>query len=164
MLRIDNSTVVWCGVVNSGSCPSKSAGVWCNLTLHLTEVALSSSFNLIVWHRWNSCLGRTPHIQVQGHKSKTRGVYFITFISIVGYTSERALMSLPHSHDAEWLKIQLLMVKRLKSCLSFFFASLHQLEFSPQTLCCYGKQLCTIPRDAAYFSYQNRYGGRREEQ
>lgn len=37
--------IVWCGVVNSGSCPSKSAGVWCNLTLHLTEVALSSSFN-----------------------------------------------------------------------------------------------------------------------
>ncbi|KAK2833764.1 hypothetical protein Q5P01_017653 [Channa striata] len=30
-------------------------------------------------------------------------------------------------------------------------------EFSPQTLCCYGKQLCTIQRDAAYFSYQNRY-------
>ncbi|KAI3360110.1 hypothetical protein L3Q82_014425 [Scortum barcoo] len=29
-------------------------------------------------------------------------------------------------------------------------------EFSPQTLCCYGKQLCTIQRDAAYFSYQNR--------
>uniref|UniRef100_A0A3Q3JU27 histone acetyltransferase n=1 Tax=Monopterus albus TaxID=43700 RepID=A0A3Q3JU27_MONAL len=32
-----------------------------------------------------------------------------------------------------------------------------KLEFSPQTLCCYGKQLCTIPRDATYFSYQNRY-------
>uniref|UniRef100_A0A8C1ZEF4 histone acetyltransferase n=1 Tax=Cyprinus carpio TaxID=7962 RepID=A0A8C1ZEF4_CYPCA len=30
-----------------------------------------------------------------------------------------------------------------------------KFEFSPQTLCCYGKQLCTIPRDAAYFSYQN---------
>ncbi|XP_048868793.1 CREB-binding protein-like isoform X2 [Brienomyrus brachyistius] len=30
-------------------------------------------------------------------------------------------------------------------------------EFSPQTLCCYGKQLCTIPRDGTYFSYQNRY-------
>ncbi|KAK6291077.1 hypothetical protein J4Q44_G00385190 [Coregonus suidteri] len=30
-----------------------------------------------------------------------------------------------------------------------------KLEFSPQTLCCYGKQLCTIPRDATYFSYQN---------
>ncbi|CAM5143814.1 unnamed protein product [Eretmochelys imbricata] len=30
-------------------------------------------------------------------------------------------------------------------------------EFSPQTLCCYGKELCTIPRDAAYYSYQNRY-------
>ncbi|XP_062859186.1 histone acetyltransferase p300 isoform X2 [Trichomycterus rosablanca] len=30
-----------------------------------------------------------------------------------------------------------------------------KLEFSPQTLCCYGKQLCTIPRDAAYFSFQN---------
>lgn len=42
--------------------------------------------------------------------------------------------------------------------LSLF--SVLQLEFSPQTLCCYGKQLCTIPRDAAYFSYQNRYGGR----
>ncbi|ERE85369.1 histone acetyltransferase [Cricetulus griseus] len=31
-----------------------------------------------------------------------------------------------------------------------------KLEFSPQTLCCYGKQLCTIPRDATYYSYQNR--------
>ncbi|XP_029997672.1 histone acetyltransferase p300 isoform X5 [Sphaeramia orbicularis] len=30
-----------------------------------------------------------------------------------------------------------------------------KFEFSPQTLCCYGKQLCTIQRDAAYFSYQN---------
>lgn len=40
----------------------------------------------------------------------------------------------------------------LKPCYVF----VHQLEFSPQTLCCYGKQLCTIPRDAAYFSYQNR--------
>ncbi|XP_010784253.1 CREB-binding protein-like isoform X2 [Notothenia coriiceps] len=31
-----------------------------------------------------------------------------------------------------------------------------KFEFSPQTLCCYGKQLCTIQRDVAYFSYQNR--------
>uniref|UniRef100_H3CNJ7 histone acetyltransferase n=1 Tax=Tetraodon nigroviridis TaxID=99883 RepID=H3CNJ7_TETNG len=30
-------------------------------------------------------------------------------------------------------------------------------EFSPQTLCCYGKQLCTISRDGIYYSYQNRY-------
>lgn len=29
--------------------------------------------------------------------------------------------------------------------------------FNPQVLCCYGKQLCTIPRDAKYYSYQNRY-------
>lgn len=29
--------------------------------------------------------------------------------------------------------------------------------FNPQVLCCYGKQLCTIPRDAKYFSYQNRW-------
>ncbi|XP_076316078.1 histone lysine acetyltransferase CREBBP-like [Tachypleus tridentatus] len=29
--------------------------------------------------------------------------------------------------------------------------------FQPQVLCCYGKQLCTIPRDAKYWSYQNRY-------
>ncbi|XP_014839101.1 PREDICTED: CREB-binding protein-like isoform X1 [Poecilia mexicana] len=28
-------------------------------------------------------------------------------------------------------------------------------EFSPQTLCCYGKQLCTISRDSTYYSYQN---------
>lgn len=28
--------------------------------------------------------------------------------------------------------------------------------FSPQVLCCYGKQLCTISRDAVYYSYQNR--------
>ncbi|KAI4799116.1 hypothetical protein KUCAC02_019237 [Chaenocephalus aceratus] len=38
-----------------------------------------------------------------------------------------------------------------------FEQEIDPLEFSPQTLCCYGKQLCTIPRDAAYFSYQNRY-------
>ncbi|GFQ91282.1 CREB-binding protein [Trichonephila clavata] len=29
--------------------------------------------------------------------------------------------------------------------------------FQPQILCCYGKQLCTIPRDSKYWSYQNRY-------
>lgn len=28
--------------------------------------------------------------------------------------------------------------------------------FQPQVLCCYGKQLCTIPRDVKYMSYQNR--------
>ncbi|CAG9863013.1 unnamed protein product [Phyllotreta striolata] len=27
--------------------------------------------------------------------------------------------------------------------------------FNPQVLCCFGKQLCTIPRDAKYYSYQN---------
>lgn len=32
-----------------------------------------------------------------------------------------------------------------------------QYEFSPQTLCCYGKQLCTIPTGGTYYSYQNRY-------
>ncbi|XP_044047240.1 histone lysine acetyltransferase CREBBP isoform X6 [Siniperca chuatsi] len=30
-------------------------------------------------------------------------------------------------------------------------------EFSPQTLCCYGKQLCTISTGGTYYSYQNRY-------
>ncbi|UYV64317.1 hypothetical protein LAZ67_3000269 [Cordylochernes scorpioides] len=28
--------------------------------------------------------------------------------------------------------------------------------FQPQVLCCYGKQLCTIPRDTKYYSYMNR--------
>ncbi|KAH9373302.1 hypothetical protein HPB48_005047 [Haemaphysalis longicornis] len=28
--------------------------------------------------------------------------------------------------------------------------------YQPQVLCCFGKQLCTIPRDAKYWSYQNR--------
>uniref|UniRef100_A0A7N9AR50 histone acetyltransferase n=1 Tax=Mastacembelus armatus TaxID=205130 RepID=A0A7N9AR50_9TELE len=32
-----------------------------------------------------------------------------------------------------------------------------RFEFSPQMLCCYGKQLCTISRDGTYYSYQNRY-------
>ncbi|CAB0012922.1 unnamed protein product [Nesidiocoris tenuis] len=27
--------------------------------------------------------------------------------------------------------------------------------FNPQVLCCFGKQLCTIPRDGKYYSYQN---------
>ncbi|EDV20569.1 uncharacterized protein TRIADDRAFT_60973 [Trichoplax adhaerens] len=29
--------------------------------------------------------------------------------------------------------------------------------FNPQVLCCYGKQLCTIPRDKVYWTYQDRY-------
>ncbi|XP_041359356.1 CREB-binding protein-like isoform X4 [Gigantopelta aegis] len=32
----------------------------------------------------------------------------------------------------------------------------HKYVFSPQVLCCYGKQLCTIPRDVMYYCYQNR--------
>lgn len=32
-----------------------------------------------------------------------------------------------------------------------------QYIFNPQVLCCYGKHLCTIPRDAFYWTYQNRY-------
>ena len=31
--------------------------------------------------------------------------------------------------------------------------------FSPQVLCCYGKQLCAIPRDTVYYNYQNRFVG-----
>ncbi|XP_052796528.1 histone lysine acetyltransferase CREBBP-like isoform X2 [Mya arenaria] len=30
-------------------------------------------------------------------------------------------------------------------------------SFSPQVLCCFGKQLCTISREAIYYSFQNRY-------
>ncbi|KAK2725883.1 CREB-binding protein-like isoform X2 [Artemia franciscana] len=33
----------------------------------------------------------------------------------------------------------------------------HKYTFQPQVLCCYGAQICAIPRDAKYFSYQNRY-------
>ncbi|XP_055350949.1 protein cbp-1-like isoform X2 [Paramacrobiotus metropolitanus] len=33
----------------------------------------------------------------------------------------------------------------------------HRYVFQPQVLCCYGKQLCTIPRDTCYMSYQDRY-------
>lgn len=29
--------------------------------------------------------------------------------------------------------------------------------FNPQVLCCFGKQLCTIPKDAKYYCYQNGY-------
>lgn len=29
--------------------------------------------------------------------------------------------------------------------------------YQPQTLCCFGKQLCAISKDAKYYSYQNRY-------
>lgn len=47
-----------------------------------------------------------------------------------------------------WL---LTMIWTLNVCLMF-----PQFEFSPQTLCCYGKQLCTISRDGTYYSYQNR--------
>ncbi|XP_037113002.1 CREB binding protein b isoform X1 [Syngnathus acus] len=43
------------------------------------------------------------------------------------------------------------VMKSLGYCCS------RKYEFSPQTLCCYGKQLCTISRDGVYYSYQNRY-------
>eukprot|EP00118_Oscarella_pearsei_P006690 m.30696 g.30696 ORF g.30696 m.30696 type:complete len:1866 (+) comp31380_c0_seq1:236-5833(+) len=33
----------------------------------------------------------------------------------------------------------------------------HKYTFNPQVLCCYGAQLCTIPRDAEYYSFHNRY-------
>ena len=29
--------------------------------------------------------------------------------------------------------------------------------FVPQVLICYGKQLCTVPVNVVYYSYQNRY-------
>jgi E1A/CREB-binding protein len=29
--------------------------------------------------------------------------------------------------------------------------------FSPQVLCCFGKQLCAIPRDTVYYNYRDRY-------
>jgi len=29
--------------------------------------------------------------------------------------------------------------------------------FVPQVLICYGKQLCTVPVNAVYYSYQNRF-------
>ena len=29
--------------------------------------------------------------------------------------------------------------------------------FCPQVLICYGKQLCTVPVNATYYNYQNRY-------
>ena len=32
-----------------------------------------------------------------------------------------------------------------------------QHTFHPQVLYCYGKSLCTIPRDCVYYGYQNRY-------
>ena len=31
--------------------------------------------------------------------------------------------------------------------------------FQPQILCCMGKELCTIPREATYYHYQDRYVG-----
>lgn len=35
--------------------------------------------------------------------------------------------------------------------------------FSPQVLCCFGKQLCAIPRDTIYYNYQDRYEDRTKE-
>lgn len=51
----------------------------------------------------------------------------------------------------------LVFVQQISKQLYLSTLLFSQFEFSPQTLCCYGKQLCTIQRDAAYFSYQNRY-------
>ena len=39
---------------------------------------------------------------------------------------------------------------------SLGFCCGRKYTFNPQVLCCYGKQLCTIPRDAKYFSYEGR--------
>lgn len=39
---------------------------------------------------------------------------------------------------------------------SLGFCCGRRYQFKPQVLCCYGKQLCTIPRDVKYMSYQNK--------
>ncbi|TSK14685.1 CREB-binding protein [Bagarius yarrelli] len=60
--------------------------------------------------------------------------------------------------DDIWLMFNNAWLYNRKTSRVYKYCSkLAEWEFSPQTLCCYGKQLCTIPRDAAYFSYQNRY-------
>lgn len=40
---------------------------------------------------------------------------------------------------------------------SIGFCCGHRFVFSPQVLCCFGKQLCTIARDSTYYNYQDRY-------
>ena len=32
----------------------------------------------------------------------------------------------------------------------------HLTHFCPQTMCCYGQQLCTIARDTKYFYWENK--------
>ncbi len=32
-----------------------------------------------------------------------------------------------------------------------------QYTYHPQVLYCYGKALCTIPRDSPYYAYENKY-------
>ena len=41
---------------------------------------------------------------------------------------------------------------------SLGFCCGRKFTYSPQTLCCYGQQLCTIGRDSKYFYYENKYG------
>ena len=40
---------------------------------------------------------------------------------------------------------------------SLGFCCGRKYTYSPQTLCCYGQQLCTIGRDSKYFYYENKY-------
>ena len=40
---------------------------------------------------------------------------------------------------------------------SLGFCCGRKYTYSPQTLCCYGQQLCTIGRDCKYFFYENKY-------
>lgn len=39
---------------------------------------------------------------------------------------------------------------------SLGFCCGRKYEYCPQVLCCYGKQLCTIPRDAVYYCFYNK--------
>ena len=50
-----------------------------------------------------------------------------------------------------------MLLRNIFFSLNIVHDLLLQYIFQPQVLCCYGKHLCTISRDAPYWTFQNRW-------
>ena len=82
----------------------------------------------------------------------------------------------PLSYHSVFLNFHLVHINNVSSAIEFQLVKVFEREiddvmqrlgyccgrkyvYQPQKLCCYGKDLCTIPRNAIYYHHHNRYGG-----
>ena len=63
----------------------------------------------------------------------------------------------PHTNPCQLWEVFEGEINGAMRSLGYCCGQLH--TWTPQALCCYGKQLCSIPRDASYYHYDNKWVG-----